>query len=404
MKGYYSRFMQEKRHSAQDQQQTALDQQRLDSKLKQRDLIQRTNQLRQQKKLEEAKRRLEELQRQQEEQSRRRDHRDRYIQYMRKGSNKSIHRQQDKKLVALDLEVGTHIPKPVKLRPVKLRVIEKGSRIPKLRGNDLWRKGGLLDSLDLSSTNLLAKKQKFEIEEEAPAPEVTQSPLRGGKPKEPKEPKVYEQDSLEEKGWLRESFNQSIKEWAGIRPIKLTAPSVISEEPEEIKVNAPNILRELVEDYENAMQVAPPSYRLGHLPQPHYPDVIKPSLQNPSDYTKVVDSPKEVPKKSKYVQKFKQIKQVDDDFLAVSSIQTELACLNSEEAKLQASLAKLDAKITLGKVTPNIPKPTNRRASVDREEKRIEESLDRLTEMLDNRSVFGSEAPSVFSAPEVSSN
>jgi hypothetical protein len=353
MKGYYSRHMQEQVYKVTAQTQGSADQAKLNSRLKQRQLMQRTNEIRQQKKLEEARQRLEELQRQQEEQARKRDHRDRYIQFLRKGSKKSVNRPEPSKLQALDLEVGSHIPKPSKLQAIKPSHRDRASKIPRLppRGNGLWVKGDLLDSLDLGSTNLLGKRRQFEIEEEAPAPEVTHSPLRGGK----KESKVFEQDSLEGKDWLRDSVKQSIQEWAGMRPVKITAPSAISEKAEEFEAEIRKVLE-------------------------------------------LEDSPKKAPKASKYVQRIKQIRQQpEDDFLSVRSMQNELACLDAEELKLQASIARLDSKIV---APPLVSKPRLRKQSQETEERMLEASLDRLSNLLENHSVFGSEAASVFSAPD----
>lgn len=262
--------------------------------------------------------------------------------------------------------------------------------IPENGGNLPWKKGDLLDSLDLSSTNL----EKFMKRKDEDCG-------------------LHDQEK-EERDWLVDNFRESIKEWAPKRPeantqipdppsnnlqdliphknpnsqLKPSTPpqsnpnphtpssperqthltkriiprgkSALNQKLQELKENH-KPTKKLNYFNEKLPEKASTRYSGSDLedenPQDHQIHIsefkINPTPQtapNPTSVPKNLQlSPeKNLPPKltqkppsrpSKFVSKFKNIESEKDDFLDI-----ELKCLNDEEAKLEASLVRLDIK------------------------------------------------------------
>lgn len=345
----------------------------------------------------EAQKRLKELQKQERERLKQKDHRDKYIQLLR---NQRFTREASnpRNISALDLDVDlkSRIPRPaaekklVKIpsdhnikgpspsRPLN----ENQSKIPKfghqkdIKKDDClpWKKGDLLDSLDLSSTNM---KKMFQ-----------------NRPKLCDSPGASQADKSE---WLKENFRESINEWAPkkIEPVELK-PSKRVIIKKHNKINIQEKIEEIKEVAKGAENVDEP---LAHIPKakhvrirenpikkiPEGEFISVPESNNHSKrYENIENTPsieiaaeksieiiqnaqkvqKDVGKKSgsRFVGKFKAIPE-KDDFL-----ENELQCVMDEEAKLQASLARLDLKSLRLKHQAEL-------AELDAEAKQLENSI-----------------------------
>ena len=338
---------------------------------------------------------------------------------------------------ALDLEVQTKIPKPGQERKLwdlkgedsKIPKIVKGPlpAIPEKLDSLPWKKGDLLDSLGLSSTNL----KKFMKNK----PKACESPGR----------------EKGEREWLMENFRESIKEWAPTRPQpdhqvlkepQITNPDYQSNinpitqkpstekikdqirpiptadhaKPNDTKAKAPesqnkinkrviprgggksgfnNKLEELKENNRPDKKVKFFNEKLPGKANTRYTDSDFED-ENPHDHqscfsepgfikanpnpTPINQLPKENPKKeaiskppiikpSKFVSKFKEIETDKNEFL-----NKELKSVNDEEAKLEASLARLDIKSLKLKHQAELE-------LLNQQAKNLEESLKRAREL-----------------------
>lgn len=344
---------------------------------------------------------------------------------------------------ALDLDVQTKIPKPGQERKQwdlkgddsKIPKIVKGPlpAIPEKVDNLPWKKGDLLDSLDLSSTNL----KKFMKNK----PKACESPGR----------------EKGEREWLMENFRESIKEWAPSRPqaeahiqkelqipnpynqpiLNPTPQNPPNENPkDQIRPNPPPYQsnppdsKSKVPESQNKIskRVIPRgggksgfNQKLEELKENNRPDkkikFFNEKLpgkantrytdsdfedENPHDhqscfsepgYLKLDPNPKTVQnpvptsqlvkenskkeqiskppiiKPSKFVSKFKEIDTDKNQFL-----NKELKCVNDEEAKLEASLARLDIKSLKLKHQAELE-------LLNQQAKNLEESLRRAREL-----------------------
>lgn len=265
---------------------------------------------------------------------------------------------QNKNLCALDLGFNpqSRIPKPALMKKQEVLVPEE-SKIPKFNikpaklgpekiDNLPWKKGDLLDSLDLSSTNL---KKMFQNR-----PKVCDSP---GREKE-KDP-----------AWLKENFRESINEWAPkkiepiaeLKPTKRVLPRNVNkigfaEKLVELKEQnksefmpgikeqnkADNISKKVKFSIENCEKVNKryEKHEIDEEKELNQAAEIEKKPENKERLEeKKINQNQNKKRQSKFVSKIKAIPEAKDDFL-----ECELHCVNDEEAKLEASLARLDIK------------------------------------------------------------
>jgi len=191
MKGFYSRNKRQTFEERLKQEQKKFEDKMKQARMKQRAIIHEKDEIRNKSKLIEAKKRIQAIQKEEARRTRLKTHREKYIQEFRVKSR-------EREINALDLHYepqnGSKIPQPnpSKDLPSKPNIDTPNTKIPKVQQHknifqgEFWQKGGLLDSLDLSTPNL----QKYKVEE---VPE-----------------EIQPEDSLEKENWIRES----IKEWA----------------------------------------------------------------------------------------------------------------------------------------------------------------------------------------------
>jgi hypothetical protein len=370
----------------------------------------------------EAQRRLKELQKQEMERLKQKDHRDKYIQHLR-GRVSGRKDSNERNICALDLDVQqkSKIPKPSLEKNIYKNLAEiPNTKIPKLqqiKEKDLddnlpWKKGDLLDSLDLSNTNM---KKLFKNR-----PKLCDSPGR---------------QNDDKAQWLKENIRESINEWAPkkLEPLPEIKPTKrivsrkllkvqIQEKTEEIKENClklesnkpdlehiqnkgkfsdenglenPKFYRgkglkdninkryqnidekdqEIIEELKNDEQ-----YTNNHKSEQEFIQNILKDAEYISTDSKIQDKnefpikpqpniPGKPKKKSKFVDKIKSIPEPKDDFL-----ENELECVKEEEAKLQASLARLDLKALKAKHQANL-------IELDRQAQELEKSIQKSEEI-----------------------
>jgi hypothetical protein len=311
----------------------------------------------------EAQQRLKALQKQEKARFKVKDNFDSLI--IRDNSQKS------ENIRALDLEMAnSKIPKPLSFKK-PLFSIPDDSRIPKLfkvplseipeKSENLpWKKGDLLDSLDLGSTNL---KKLFQNR-----PKLCHSPGR---------------QKNEDPEWLKENFRVSINEWApkkievfsNVRPTKrvLTKNLIkIGGERFEVGKNAPRETRKVsvlesegkkIEERKISGKMKIEENFLGDARYEGQEEKKEVKIEKIEKKEEKIEERKEekieekketipvfktkeegplkveVKKQSKFVNKFKAIPENNEEFL-----DCELECVNDEEEKLKASLARLDLK------------------------------------------------------------
>ena len=323
---------------------------------------------------------------------RRRTHKDRYIQALRHASagpadTRTVH--------ALDLEVSpvthidttSHIPTIAAKKPLPRVELQGESKIPGIRKpaehpkdlnagkqkEELWTKGDLLDSLDLSSTKVRDKLTPF-LEKLKEAAES-------------------------DKAWLGQSIRDSIQQWA---PGKVGG--ITQKDPSYPAIPA-------------AKQTTPPYI----YPQPVPKQVIKSAPTSVPHPTSIVPSPstdlvstrppntEETPlprpfpsKPSKKVTELRgrvQRQRIADDYFLTE----ELNCIEEEEQKMLESLERLDGRLGYAPSDDHLisyrSKPRPRGILPDQEEVLVQDSVSRLSDMLEKRSEYGSDAGSVCSAP-----
>lgn len=234
------------------------------------------------------------------------------------------------------------------------------NKIPEKSENLPWKKGDLLDSLDLSSTNL---KKMFQNR-----PKLCESPGRE-KAKDPE--------------WLKENFRESINEWAPkkieplpeIKPTKRVLPRNVNKVGFADKIGE---LKEMnkaekpvknVKFSEEKCEKVNKRYEKPNLEEENEEGEEIKEIKKICDDVKIehkkVDEKLNVKKQSRFVNKIKAIPEAKDDFL-----ECELHCVNDEEAKLEASLARLDFKSLRLKHQAEL-------AEIELQAKQLEESIKR---------------------------
>ena len=318
----------------------------------------------------EAQKRLKELQKQERERLKLKDNRDYYLNFLR---NQRFSKQdtESSNLQALDLGFNpqSRIPKPSLVKKPEVQGTDE-SKIPKLKNplcrvpekpeNLPWKKGDLLDSLDLSSTNL---KKMFQNR-----PKLCESP---GREKNGKEPE-----------WLKENFRESINEWApkkieALPEVKLTKRVLprnvnkvgFADRIGELKeMNKAEKLVKNVKFSEDKSEKVSKRYERSCFEEGNEGELVQDVKKNCGDgkvELRKVDEKVNVRKQSRFVNKIKAIPEAKDDFL-----ECELHCVNDEEAKLEASLARLDFKSLKLKHQAEL-------AQIELQAKQLEESIKR---------------------------
>jgi hypothetical protein len=200
----------------------------------------------------------------------------------------------------------------------------------------LWEKGDLLDSLDLSSTKLKDKIGKI--------------PSQAAINTQPKQ-------SEESKDWLHTSIRQSIKEWAPSNLKENSIPSVPTPKPTPTQAPSP-----------------------------------APSKPLPPDPT---------PKKSKKVTELRgKVQRLRQNEV----LSSELQQIEMEEQKMMESIDRLDLALGSHQVETKhlvdyMSKPRPKNNSKEVEEVMVQDSIAKLSEILERRSEAGTDVGSVVSAP-----
>ncbi|CAG9331285.1 unnamed protein product [Blepharisma stoltei] len=335
MKNYYSRGKREEMENKLRQEQKKFETMMQQARNRQKELIKETNEIRSISKVAAAQIRLQEVQRQEEERRKRKDHRDAYISYLR-GNNRGCSRERE--ISALDLQIveppkeKTKIPAPNHNQPVECRINTPNTKIPRFLSNlkedkPLWSKGDLLDSLDLSNTNLNKKPKKEEFEDL-------------NKP---------EWNPTEKENWLEQNIRESIREWAPTKEMK-----IISEEEEK------------PEKIENIKPTKRVTKVLSVKRQTNQNNQIN-AIENQE---KVTEKPK-----SKFVSRIKSIGNNDPD---TEFLNVELECVNEAENKIEESLARLDIKALKVKCKSEV-------ADLNQEVEKLEGSIEKLNLQMDNK-------------------
>lgn len=359
MKGFYSR---EKRNQFEERlrkEQEQFEADLLIARAGKKRITVETNHIREYNKVLEAQRRLQELQKLEKERLKIKDNRDRYVQFLRNHHGKR-EGSKERNISALDLnvKVATKIPKPSAAKETKGNLEENLSRIPKIakekgEENLPWKKGDLLDSLDLGSTNM---KKMFKNR-----PKLCESP--GAKAEEKAE-------------WLKENIRESINEWAPKKIEKL--PEI---KPTKRVVNLKAHKAQLVKPEENKEktclevkknEIIEENLKIEEVDgkiNKRYQAVFEEPLVSPEFPVKPVEVVKKKPSRSKFVNKIRKIPESDLDFL-----QIELNCVDEEEAKLKASLARLDLKSIKAKNQIH----TAELAELEKQAQDLEESLKKV--------------------------
>ena len=381
----------------------------------------------------EAQKRLQQLQKQEKERLKVKDNRDRYLQFMRGPRENKRGNSRERNICALDLNVQARskIPKPSVEKQVPMdcrgNVENVASKIPKLpKADDFsdnlpWKKGDLLDSLDLGSTNM---KKLFKNR-----PKLCESP--GG-------------DSKDNKGeWLKENFRESINEWAPkkLEPLPQIKPTrrilnpryKVIEKNEDSK-EADTKLQEIPQNSNKPVKVHKVRFRKNpeshlHLDAPiniaenaeliiekaqenvlgnkRYQDPELKSEENAKDSAtvepqspefnqkkalpvpnfvsnldqkskEILKKPAGAKKSSKFVNKSRSIPEPSED---LDFLENELQCVEEEEEKLKASLARLDIKSIRAKNQAHLAELSE----LESQAKALEESLKKNTEIIPNK-------------------
>ena len=257
--------------------------------------------------------------------------------------NTKREKSRERNICALDLDIQqkSKIPKPLNEKNIHKNILEViNTKIPKVAKNHIlnenlpWKKGDLLDSLDLSTTDL---KKLYKNR-----PKLCESPgnLKENKPE-----------------WLKENFRESINEWA---PKKIEPPPQIKPTKRIVSriVHKPQILENFDEvnynktekkEFSNNFfnQKIPQNSNLNTKKETIIEDFLKCGNYEKTETIKEkiftiaeenIVSKEKLKNNSKFVNKIRGIKPADD------FLETELKCVEDEEAKLQASLARLDLK------------------------------------------------------------
>ena len=267
---------------------------------------------------------------------------DRYVQAIRPPCAHS--HSHERTVQALDLEVppASRIPTIAPAKPLPKFDFQGKSKIPAVRERvreEVWMKGDLLDSLDLSSTKVREKV----------------APFLG---------KMMEQA---DKVWLGKSIRESIQQWA---PGK--------------EATGPNIpLHPLI----SALSVPKETPIPANPPPPSIPTAKQ-----------------SVPKTSKRVSELRG--RVQSQRLAPDTgfLTEELHCIEAEEQHMLESLERLDLRLVSLPSDHQVQyqsKPRPRGLPLEQEAALVQESVSRLSDMLEKRSEMGSETGSVCSAPVV---
>jgi len=212
----------------------------------------------------------------------------------------------------------------------------------------MWRKGDLLDSLDLSSTKVREKIAPF----------------------------LGKMMAAADKALLGKSIRESIQQWAPGKPI--IEPSPVSNIPPELPATT-------AVPVPKAVPVSPP---LSHP----VPKAI------PRD----IPSAQPAPKTSKRVSELRG--RVQSQRLTSESgfLTEELQCIEAEERHMLESLERLDLRLVSLPSDHQVEyqsKPRPKGVQPEQETILVQESLSRLSDMLEKRSETGSEIGSVCSAP-----
>ena len=380
----------------------------------------------------EAQKRLQELQKQEQERLKIKDNRDRYLQFMRGPRENKRNNSKERNICALDLnvQVKSKIPKPSVekqiTRNTKGNIEDIPSKIPKIvKAGDFpdnlpWKKGDLLDSLDLGSTNM---KKLFKNR-----PKLCESP--GG-------------NNSDKAEWLKENFRESINEWAPkkLEPLPQIKPTrrVLNPKykvPEQVEVpkeinlkpqEMPQILNKPVKVHKVRIRKNPEphlqqdlqinieensEFIIEKIPENipvnkrYQNSEVKPEIKDRDSPTVELKSPefnqkkplplqqlasnpnqnpKEIPKKSagvkktsKFVNKIRSIPEPAED---LDFLKNELQCVEEEEEKLKASLARLDLKSIRAKNQAYLAELSE----LDNQAMDLEESLRRNIEIVPNK-------------------
>ena len=214
---------------------------------------------------------------------------------------------------------------------------------------EMWRKGDLLDSLDLSSTKVRDKIAPFLGKMMAEA----------------------------DKALLGKSIRESIQQWAPGKPV--IEPSPVSDIPPEPSTTT-------AVPVPKAVPVAPISHPV------------------PKAIPRDIPSAQPAPKTSKRVSELRG--RVQSQRLTSESgfLTEELQCIEAEERHMLESLERLDLRLVSLPSDHQIEyqsKPRPKGVQPEQETILVQESLSRLSDMLEKRSESGSEIGSVCSAPVI---
>lgn len=270
---------------------------------------------------------------------------DRYVQAIRPAASRT--HSHERTVQALDLEVppASRIPTIAPAKPLPKFDFQGKSKIPAVRERakeELWKKGDLLDSLDLSSTKVREKV----------------APFLG---------KLMEQA---DKAWLGKSIRESIQQWA----------------PDKAAAEQPVPMHPLI----SALSSAPKE---------------TPAPANPPSSIPAQNSTKQpVPKTSKRVSELRGRVQSQRLISDPGFLTEELHCIEAEEQHMLESLERLDLRLVSLPSDHQVQyqsKPRPRGLPIEQEAALVQESVSRLSDMLEKRSETGSDMGSVCSAPVV---